>query len=395
MTTDTPPFDYSHRIPPLRVASGASALAVLERGLAQAGSERTVLVTSPSLVREGSGLDDVRACLDTRLVAEFTDVRPHSPVASVEALAEVLRENAADAVVGVGGGSVVVSSRAAVILHGEGRGVRDLCTQRGVDGTLVSPRLAAPKVPVWLVPSTPTTAAVKAGAAVRDDATGERLALFDPAARAKGVVFHPPVVDSAPIPVLIPSALNACVMAVESLQANLSGSPLPDASLSHALRVTAHHLPALTSGDDTTTARIALMGACVLAGRGSDLVGRGGVAQALSHALGPRSHVPNGTLEAILLPHTLRFLGLREDRLELVLHALGRMPAGSDDAATAAATWSKLLTACGLPLRLRDVGVAQDVLEDTARHAMDDWALARAVRPVTLDDARALLDAAW
>ena len=67
--------------------------------------------------------------------------------------------------VAVGGGSSVVTARAATILLGEGRDVRELCTRREADGRLVSPKLAAPKLPQWVVPSSPTTAYAKAGAA--------------------------------------------------------------------------------------------------------------------------------------------------------------------------------------------------------------------------------------
>ena len=101
----------------------------------------------------------------------------HSPLPSVERARAFLAERDADAVVAVGGGSSVVTARAATILLGEGRDVRELCTRREADGRLVSPKLAAPKLPQWVVCQLPDEAYAKAGAAVRDPATGERLAL--------------------------------------------------------------------------------------------------------------------------------------------------------------------------------------------------------------------------
>ena len=50
--------------------------------------------------------------------------------------------------------------------------------------------------------------------------------------------------------------------------------------------------------------------AALLCGQGSDYVG-GGLAQALSYAAGPRSSVANGVVEALLVPHTMRFTGCR------------------------------------------------------------------------------------
>ena len=56
---------------------------------------------------------------------------------------------------------------------------------------LHSPKLLAPKLPQFIVPTTPTTAMVKAGSAVFDPATGERLALFDPKTRAHAIFIDP------------------------------------------------------------------------------------------------------------------------------------------------------------------------------------------------------------
>ena len=96
---------------------------------------------------------------------------------SVEEGARLLERLGADGVVAVGGGSAVVSARASAILLAERKDVRELCTRRAADGRLTSPKLLAPKLPQWVVATTPSTAYAKAGSAVRDPVAGERLAI--------------------------------------------------------------------------------------------------------------------------------------------------------------------------------------------------------------------------
>ncbi|KWX56987.1 alcohol dehydrogenase, partial [Mycobacterium sp. NAZ190054] len=240
-----------------------------------------------------------------RLAGRFSGVREHSPIQTVEAAHQLLKDLDADAVIAVGGGSAVVTARAATILLAENRDIRELCTRRGENGKLVSPRLSAPKIPQWVVPSTPTTAYAKAGSAVRDPSTGERLALFDPKARANGVFLDPVVATTSPVSLVRASALNALSMAVDGLQAD-ADDPLADALLSHALRMLVQWLPRLNADPDAPEPRLRLMLAALLSGQGSDYVGAG-LAQALSHAVGPRTSTSNGVVEAMLLPHTMRY----------------------------------------------------------------------------------------
>ncbi|WP_049746132.1 iron-containing alcohol dehydrogenase family protein [Mycolicibacterium goodii] len=241
--------------------------------------------------------------LGGRLVGQFHGVAEHSPIPAMEEARQFLAEREADAVIAVGGGSSVVTARAANILHAEQCDIRELCTQRTAEGKLVSPKLTKPKLPIWVVPTTPITAYAKAGAAVRDPSTGERLALYDPKVRAQGVMLDPVMALTAPAKLAWSAALNVFSMAVEGLQSR-GVDPLADALLCHALRTVIEWLPRLQEDPDESQPRLNLMLAALMSGQGSDYTG-GGLAQALSHAVGPRSSAPNGVVEALLLPYAM------------------------------------------------------------------------------------------
>jgi alcohol dehydrogenase class IV len=385
---------YRHATPSFRVFAGSAALQPLPRELARLKADRVLVVTDPALVAQGNALATLEEALGDSLVARFSEVAPHSPLPSVAAATDAMWEHGANGVIVLGGGSAVVTARAAVILHGEQRDVRDLCTHRAPNGDLVSPKLRAAKVPMWVVPSTPTAAYAKAGAAVRDPETGERLALFDPASRAQGIFLDPGVALTAPTGLVQSAALNAFAMAVESLQANRHDA-IADALLAHAVRLLSENLPAALSDPNAADARLHLMTGALLSGQGTDFVG-GGLAQALAHAIGPRSRAANGIVEAILLPHTIRFNGVADPRrLSLIAAALGEHAAAAPTADVVADLVAARLAGWQSPLRLREVADSRSSLDDAAVHAMDDWAITQAPRAPALEDVHRLLDEAW
>lgn len=379
-----------HLSPAFRTFCGEGALDALPRELARAGAHRAVIICTPSVAAHAEAIGRVRAALGERLAGQFDGVEKHSPLPSVERARAFLADHEADAVIAVGGGSSVVTARAATILLGEAKDVRELCTRRE-DGRLVSPRLAAPKLPQWVVPSTPTTAYAKAGAAIQDPETGERLALYDPKARAQGVVLDPAMALTAPPSLTWSAALNVFSMAVEGLQSRRV-DPLADASLAHALRTVVTWLPRVAKDPDQPEARLQLMLAAIMSGQGSDHSG-GGLAQALSHAIGPRSSAPNGVVEALLLPHAMRFnAGVVPDRLAAVADYLGLSDRGVDGVV---AEVERLSEVFDVPRRLRDIEVAREALPEVVAHAMDDWAITAGPRPPTEHDVRDLLASAW
>jgi len=385
-----------HATPAFRTFCGEGALAGLPRELDRLGASRAVVFCSGSISRRhAAALERVECALGERLAGRFDGVREHSPLQAVEAARRALEDARADAVIAVGGGSAIVTARAATILLAEARDVRELCTRRDADGRLTSPKLLAPKLPQWVVPTTPTTAYAKAGGAVHDPETGERLALFDPKTRAQGIFVDPALALTAPVELALASGLNALSMAVEGLQADVD-DPLAEAPLTHSLRMLAEWLPRLRTAPDDAEPRMRLMLAALLCGQGSDYVG-GGLAQALSHAAGPRSSASNGVVEALLLPSTIRYNApVTGARLAPIADALGASSQnGSAPEHRAIGAVEHVLRSVGIPARLRDVGIARAALPEIVSHACDDWSLTRVPRAAGREELSELLQGAW
>src|SRR5690606_11113979 len=193
-------------------------------------ASRAVVLCGVTLGRDGHAMGLERSALGDLCVAVLPIVRAHSQLPDVEHTARELRRLEADAVIALGGGSAIVTARAARSLAAEGNDARRHCTSRDAQGRLRSPRLDAPKLPQFVIPATPTTAIVKAGSAVLDPADGSRLALFDPKTRAQAVFIDPYLVGTPGHELVASAALNTLAGAVEGLSSR-AGDPMSDAYL--------------------------------------------------------------------------------------------------------------------------------------------------------------------
>ena len=386
-----------HVTPPLRVYCGADSLQNLAAELDRLDCRRAVVFCGQTLARHADGVRLVSEALGDRCAGVFDGVKAHTPLPAMLAGVEVLRSLNADAVIAVGGGSAVVTVRASSILLAEARDIGELCTQFPHGKPPVSPRLAQPKLPQFVVATTPTTAYAKAGSAVLDPARGQRLALFDPKTRAAALFIHPVLALTAPPALASGAAVQAFCMAVQGIESR-SRDPLADALLLHALRVLADNLCKLAGEPHNAGTREQLMLGALLAGQGSDYAPTG-MTSALAHCVGARFHLDNGITNAVLLPHAMRFNApATADRLPLVAEALGAPACDATEMALAAATRAvrNVFAQIGLPARLRDIGVPEADLSVLAADAATDWFLHQNPRPVAgTADILEVLRAAW
>ncbi|HEY1229407.1 MAG TPA: iron-containing alcohol dehydrogenase family protein [Ramlibacter sp.] len=387
---------FRHLAAPLRLFHGDGCLAALGPELDRVGSRRAVVFCGASLARQTAVMDAIRDAMGERFAGLHDLVVAHSPLDRVLEGTEFLRRTGADAVLAVGGGSAVVTARAASILLAEGRDARALSTARGADGRLHSPRLLKPKLPQLVLPTTPTTATVKAGSAILDPHSGGRLALFDPNTRAKAVFIDAGLLATPPAALVTSASLNTLAMAVEGLLSR-SGDAFSDGLLIHALRLLALNAPLLRT-KDSVAVRSELMMASLLCGHGTDFTGAG-IAIPLGHAISARFQVDNGLANAIVLPSVLRFnaahaaAGLQKlgTALDVPLHGL-------PPEATAEALVDRLLQVLapfGVPRRLRDIGVTQASLGSLAEVSADDWFARDNPRVASAAELADVLGQAW
>jgi alcohol dehydrogenase class IV len=121
-----------------------------------------------------------------------------------------------------------------------------------------------------------------------------------------------------------------------------------------------------------------------------------GVVHSLSHALGSEGRVHHGTLNAILLPHCLRFnRDVAAARMSELASRVG-LGRGGDGAGHLITLSELILARLPLPRRLGQLeGLRQDRIAEYARLAMLDHCHRTNPRPCSQADMEGLLERAW
>ena len=236
---------------------------------------------------------------DTLAVKTIQDgVPPDSDLKVVNHLAIVYREKGCDAIIAVGGGSVLDTAKGINILVSEQ--AEDLMRFTGAGA------LKRKLNPLIAVPTTAGTGSEVTIAAVIADPENNRKMIF-------GSYFLLPdaaVIDSRmtltlPAHITAATAMDALAHAVES-SVMLAKNPLSDAHAFEAIRLISRHLFQVIQTPSDREGRLALATAATMAGIAfsNAMVG---MVHALGHSVGSVCHLPHGTCMAILLPYGLEY----------------------------------------------------------------------------------------
>jgi len=265
--------------------------------LARDGARSVFLVTGMGSFTRSGAAEALAPALRELRVEHFAGVRPNPELGQVEEAVERLEQRPCDAVLGVGGGSVLDVAKLAAVLAAQPRRVPEyVAAGRGLD----RPRACR----LLLVPTT-----AGSGSEATRFATvyvdRRKRSLDHPALRADAVIVDPGLTRSQPPAVAAASGLDALSQAVESLW-----SPHSTGESRHlagrALDLLVAHLPAggRAAPDCRGSAPLAL--AALLAGQAIDLT-RTTAAHAFAYPLTARFGVPHGHACALNLAWLLPF----------------------------------------------------------------------------------------
>lgn len=384
---------------PVRVHAGPDAISKLADEADRLRSRRVLVVCGQSVLSKTDLIDRVKAALGERVAGVFSGGQTGSPVTSVLDGVAMAREVDADGIVSVGGGSAVVTARGIAILLAEKGTAQELCTQYPEGKPPVSPRLMAPKVPIFNVLTTATTAMTRAGTALIDAESGHRLELFDPKTRPAAVIWDDQALLTAS-PWLCLNATAGCFSGVASALQRTGLNPLAESDLLQALRLLVANLPLVNSRPDDPEVRVNLCAAAFLYNRATDAGAGGsalGVVTALAHSLDTRfPECGHGDAYSILTAPGMRFNAEANAAGQAKFaQAMGVRKDGMDDlqaAAAAADAIESLFKGLDLPVRLSEVGVPEEGIDIIAADAMTDFGLHRNVRKIQgVDDLKGIL----
>jgi len=289
-------FEFCCRV---KTLAGHNALESIPDALAQLNASTPLILTDKGVA--GAGLIDIvtQAIKDKVLIGSIEDnIPPDSDLRVVNHLANIYREKKCDAIIAVGGGSVLDTAKGVNIVVSEN--ADDLIQFCGAGA------IKRPLNPLIAIPTTSGTGSEVTLVAVIADHEKNRKMLFTSYFLLPNVA----VLDSRMTLTLPPfltssTGMDAMTHAIEAYTC-LAKNPLSDTYAIAGIELLSQNLLNVVKKPDDQEGRLALAKGANLAGVAfsNSMVG---LVHTLGHSIGSVCHVPHGTCMSILLPYGLEY----------------------------------------------------------------------------------------
>ncbi|MGH9065170.1 MAG: iron-containing alcohol dehydrogenase family protein [Acidimicrobiales bacterium] len=338
------------------------------------GARRVMLVTTEGRLASPAG-ERLWARLGRALVATFAGVRPHVPATAVQEAVALARAEDVDGLVSFGGGSCADAGKAVCFFVEQ---------QAGTPGMSYLDR---PVVAHVAIPTTYSGAELTPFFGMTDEAAGRKSGAGGPTVAPLAAIYDPLLTMDLPPRISAETGMNCLAHGVECAYSPRR-SPEAEVLALACVAQTSAALPALLVRPDDLDARSAMLAGAALGGRCLQNAGMG-VHHGLAQLVGGRTGISHGLANAVLLAPALRFTA------EAVPVEAGRIGAALGDPGDPAGAVDRLREGLGLPGRLSDCGVTEEDLDVVARLSQGNANVSANARPVSEEDARAILAAAW
>ena len=344
--------------------------------------QRILVVTDPGLVRAGVAnmvLDLLNKHEKDYYV--YDGVKSNPNVDNVKDGLQIARQNNVDSIVAIGGGSVIDTAKAIGIILANPE-FEDVVSLDGVANTKNK------AVPIIALPTTAGTAAeVTINYVITDDVNTKKMVCIDVHDIPVVSIIDPDLMEGMPQALAAATGMDALTHAMEGYTTRAAWL-VTDMFHINAMALIYKNLEmAANKKDKVAVEKMAY--AQYIAGMGFSNVGLG-IVHSMAHSLGAFFDTPHGIANALMLPHVLRFNGkICPELFKNMGQAFGLdMYDLTDDeivekVVSAVASLSQRL---GLPQRLRDIGIPEEMLPTLARQALEDVCTPGNPRKVTAED---------
>ena len=365
---------------PGKIVFGKGKLSQLVEEIVQLKAEKVLIITIEPLLNVLSGIvtdlksRSVEVRIDTSILQEpyFSDLN--------KVMGNVSSFNP-DAVVGIGGGSVLdLAKLVAAQLENEQK------LEEYVGIGLLKGR----KKKLICLPTTAGTGSeVSPNAILVDDSDGQKRGIISPYLVPDVVIVDPLLTISVPPSVTAATGIDALTHCLEAYT-NKFAHPMIDLYAYEGMKLIASNIVQAVKVGKDEEARTAVALGSMYGGICLGPVNTAAV-HALSYPLGSMFNLPHGLSNALLLPYVMDFnLVASTGRYADVAIALGCKRQDNELATSRSGVQKirELIGQCGLPLRLREVGVNEEAIPIMARDALKVQRLFKNnPREVTLKDA--------
>ncbi len=380
--------NFSWQLPSKIYFGNGESKQVVER-VKELRGNKVLLVTDKGL--EHIGLPDQikRMLLEASIeVVIFNEVKPDPTVEVVESGVKKAKDNNCDLLIGLGGGSSIDTAKAIGMLVTNGGKASDYWGN-------------PPKIdplPMIAIPTTAGTGSeVTFVTVIKDNEKKVKMGVgYSPQMAPNIALCDPELTISAPAHITASTGLDALTHAVEAYT-NTKYDPISEALALKSIELIGKYLrPAVANGDNMEARYYMLLGN-LLAGHAfaNKLLG---IVHAITSPMGGYCDAPHGVVNAILLPHAMKFNYIgNPEKFADVAEALGENVVNMTDLEAAQKgieAVHQLSHDVNLPSGLSKVGVQEEDIEDVCKAAMNNINISINPRKPSVEDLIAICKAA-
>jgi alcohol dehydrogenase class IV len=381
----------SYYIWPGQVQFGFGAAGLVGQEARTHQASHVFIIADPGVVAAGLTEPVIASLKVAGLSYNLYDrVIPNPDTESVDTAVTAFRESEADCIVGVGGGSGLDTAKAVRLAAGGGGRIAEYALLLG-DKTRPPGRDMAPMI---AIPTTAGTGSeVTPWAVITDNSRKLKMGVGGAFLMPTVALIDPELMLTLP-PMLTAAtgmdALSHCIEAYVSTNDN----PALDPMILHGIELIGRSLRVAVVQGQTAQSREARRDMALAAMIGGIAISSKwlGACHSLAHQLSGFANVQHGVANALMLPHQMTYsLTGALERYARIAEALGGPPEGSlrQRAERAIEAVRELTVDVGLPTRLRDVGVTEEMIPGMAYNAynidLNWWTNPRTVNEVVME----------
>ena len=284
---------------PTRIEYGVGVASKLGEEVRLLKAQKVSLITDPGIIKAGL-LDKITSILkeEKLLYNVFDGVDPNPKDRNVERGAQVVRSFEADAMVAVGGGSVIDCAKAiGVLVSHDGKRIKDFEGKTAVK---------KPILPFIAVPTTAGTGSeVTFSAVITDTENNYKMTVRSPFMAAKVALLDPKLTVTVPPHITASTGMDALTHAIEAYTVKVS-EPISDALALYAIELITNNLVNAVKNGENINARACMLVGSLLAGMAFSHSDVGSV-HCMAEALGGVYDAPHGVCNAVLLPYVMEY----------------------------------------------------------------------------------------
>ena len=391
-------FQMQNYFLPPRIEFGDGAIQNLGEHVKAFESKKPLLVSDAGVINAGILAKAVDALAASGLPsATYSDIDPNPTDISITDGVEVYTSEACDAVIAVGGGSVMDAAKAIRLLTTHAPPLEPYYADvGGIE------RIRGDMPPLICVPTTAGTGSeVSQGAIITDTSFNttdrwRKRAIVTPFNMSNIALLDPGITLGMPPALTAATGMDAITHGIEAYVAT-KYHPIAEGVALQALRMLSANIQKVYhNGGDVTARGEMLFGSCMAAF--SFQKGLGAV-HSLAHQLSTDAPIPHGVANAILLPPVMEFnFSHATEKYAEVARALGIDTSGMDDDEAGHAAIDKIRAfnaELNMPKGLGDAGLEEKKIPKLGADAMLDHCHKFNPRVCTEKDMVALFEAAF